>query len=46
MTTNNPFGKLKVTRDDSDDEEITQQTKQSGNQGQLFARLYKILQFC
>ena len=28
MTTNNPFGKLKIERDDSDEDEINQQKKQ------------------
>ena len=36
MATNNPFGKLKIERDDSDEEEV-QQTKKTGTQGQLFA---------
>ena len=37
MSTSNPFGKLKIERDEEDREEMAQQKKSTGEGNQLFA---------
>ena len=39
MSTSNPFGKLKIERDDEDQEEMAQKKKTTGESNQLFAPL-------